>query len=90
MKTETNKAGLDHIPGQVVFNHVNGPQESYVLTRWHKKVGDIINPPEIIATLETASFYAEIESCEIGVVEELCFKIGETIPDGAVIARIRS
>jgi pyruvate dehydrogenase E2 component (dihydrolipoamide acetyltransferase) len=77
-----------HMPGQVVLKHAGGPKEDYVLVRWHKKVGDQIISPEIIATLETASMVLEIEAFESGVVEELCFKIGEPIPDGAVMAKI--
>ncbi|MGC4071722.1 MAG: hypothetical protein QM760_04265 [Nibricoccus sp.] len=79
-----------HTPGQVVLHHLDGPKEDYILARWHKKEGDPITSPEVIATLETASIVAEIEAFETGVIEELFFKIGDTVPNGAVIATIRT
>ena len=78
-----------HIPGAIILQHLDGPQEDYILCRWHKKVGDIIRSAEVIATFETSSGVAEIEAFEIGVVQDLCFNVGDAVPSGAIVAKVK-
>lgn len=78
-----------HIPGCIVFYHLDGPPETCTLTAWHKKVGDTAKRYDLLATIECESWIASIEVLyEEGVVSELLFPVGSTIPDGAIIARI--
>lgn len=75
-------------PGEVRVHHLDGPVEIYTLTAWHVRVGEKVEAPQIIATLETPSFTWDFEAFDSGMLTEQCFGVGEAIPDGAVVARI--
>lgn len=56
---------------------------------WMVKPGDVVKRGDVVAEVETDKGLIEIEIFEDGTVEELVAKIGEKLPVGAVLARIR-
>jgi pyruvate dehydrogenase E2 component (dihydrolipoamide acetyltransferase) len=60
------------------------------LMTWMVKPGDTVKRGDVLAEVETDKGLIEIEIFEDGVVEELVAKIGEKLPVGAVLARIRN
>lgn len=56
---------------------------------WMVKPGDTVKRGDVVAEVETDKGLIEIEIFEDGTVEELVSKIGEKLPVGAVLARIR-
>jgi pyruvate dehydrogenase E2 component (dihydrolipoamide acetyltransferase) len=56
---------------------------------WLVKPGDTVKRGDVVAEVETDKGLIEIEIFEGGTVEELVAKIGEKLPVGAVLARIR-
>jgi len=56
---------------------------------WKVKPGDRVKRGDVVAEVETDKGLIEIEIFEDGRVEELVAKIGEKLPVGAVLARIR-
>ena len=56
---------------------------------WMVKPGDTVKRGDVVAEVETDKGLIEIEIFEDGTVEELVAKIGEKLPVGAVLARIR-
>ena len=79
-----------HEGGVVRFHHLSGGLEKYVLTPWKTKIGDRVHVRDIIASIETTDLVLEIEVFEDGVISELGYRVGDTIPDGAIIARLAS
>ena len=60
-----------------------------VIGRWLKKVGDRVELDEPLVEVDTEKVNAEVPSPVAGVVVELVAAEGETVPVGAVIARIQ-
>jgi pyruvate dehydrogenase E2 component (dihydrolipoamide acetyltransferase) len=56
---------------------------------WKVKPGDAVKRGDVVAEVETDKGLIEIEIFEDGTVEELVAKIGEKLPVGALLARIR-
>ncbi len=56
---------------------------------WMVKPGDAVKRGDVVAEVETDKGLIEIEIFEDGTVEELVAKIGEKLPVGALLARIR-
>jgi pyruvate dehydrogenase E2 component (dihydrolipoamide acetyltransferase) len=56
---------------------------------WLVKPGDTVKRGDVVAEVETDKGLIEIEIFEDGKVEELVAQIGEKLPVGAVLARIR-
>ncbi len=75
-------------PGEPRLHHLSGLPESYVLSAWHARVGGRVEAPQVIATIATGSFTLDFEAYESGILREQCFAPGDSIPDGAVLARI--
>lgn len=59
------------------------------LMTWMVKPGDTVKRGDVVAEVETDKGLIEIEIFEDGTVDELVAKIGEKLPVGAVLARIR-
>ncbi|MBC7422177.1 MAG: 2-oxo acid dehydrogenase subunit E2 [Ferruginibacter sp.] len=59
------------------------------ILKWHKKPGDVIKEDETVLDIATDKVDSEIPSTTAGVLEEILFKENDTVPIGAVIARIR-
>ena len=59
------------------------------MMRWRVKPGDGVKRGDVVAEVETDKGLIEIEIFEDGTVEELVAGIGEKLPVGAVLARIR-
>jgi hypothetical protein len=79
-----------HVRGQVLLHHLDGPPREYRLKKWHKHVGDRVQTYDIIASIETDQFVVDIELFEEGVLAECLFSVGSLVPDGSIIARIKS
>jgi pyruvate/2-oxoglutarate dehydrogenase complex dihydrolipoamide acyltransferase (E2) component len=73
---------------EVPLYHLSGPAESYVLSAWRLRVGDTVEAPQVIATIETSLFTLDFEAFESGILSEQCFAVGDIIPNGAIVARI--
>lgn len=58
------------------------------LLEWKVKPGDSVKRGDIVAVVETPKAAVEVESWQEGVVQELLTKPGETVPVGAVMARL--
>ena len=60
------------------------------ILKWHKKPGDVIKEDETVLDIATDKVDSEVPSTTAGVLEEVLFKENDTVPIGAVIARIRA
>jgi pyruvate dehydrogenase E2 component (dihydrolipoamide acetyltransferase) len=64
--------------------------ESGTLTQWLKQPGERIRRGQVLAVVETTKGLIDIEAFDDGVIEELVVQPGDTVPVGAVLARIAS
>jgi pyruvate dehydrogenase E2 component (dihydrolipoamide acetyltransferase) len=64
--------------------------DSGILLEWRVRPGDRVRRGDIVAVVDTSKAEIEIETFEDGVVDELVAGIGERIPVGGLLARIRS
>ena len=64
--------------------------ESGTLTQWLVKPGDPVRRGDIVAVVDTEKSTIEIEIFENGVVGELLVNEGESVPVGAVLARVNA
>jgi pyruvate dehydrogenase E2 component (dihydrolipoamide acetyltransferase) len=60
------------------------------VTEWLVKVGDEVKRGDIVAVVETEKSTIEVEIFESGVIEAIVVQVGEEVPVGAVLARVRS
>jgi pyruvate dehydrogenase E2 component (dihydrolipoamide acetyltransferase) len=60
------------------------------VTEWLVKVGDEVKRGDIVAVVETEKSTIEVEIFESGVIEAIVVPVGEEVPVGAVLARVRS
>ena len=60
------------------------------ILEWRKQVGDSIARGEIVVLVDTDKAEIEVESFSAGVLEAILVPVGETVPVGTPIARIRS
>ncbi len=58
------------------------------IAAWHKKAGDAVTRDENILDLETDKVVLEVPAPADGVLDELCFKEGDTVNAGDVLAKI--
>jgi pyruvate dehydrogenase E2 component (dihydrolipoamide acetyltransferase) len=59
------------------------------LLEWHVKPGDMVNRGQVVAVVDTSKAAVDVEVWQDGVVAELLVQPGETVPVGAVLARLR-
>ncbi|MDA9554954.1 pyruvate dehydrogenase complex dihydrolipoamide acetyltransferase [Pelobium sp.] len=59
-----------------------------VLAKWHKKVGDIVKPGDVIAEIETDKATMDFESFQEGVLLHIGVEEGKAVPVDALIAVI--
>jgi pyruvate dehydrogenase E2 component (dihydrolipoamide acetyltransferase) len=59
------------------------------ILEWRKQVGDSIARGEIVVLVDTDKAEIEVESFAPGVLEAILVPVGETVPVGTPIARIR-
>jgi pyruvate dehydrogenase E2 component (dihydrolipoamide acetyltransferase) len=60
------------------------------LSRWLKKLGDEVRRDEPIFEISTDKVDAEIPAPNAGVIAEILVKEGETVPVGALVARLET
>jgi pyruvate dehydrogenase E2 component (dihydrolipoamide acetyltransferase) len=60
------------------------------ILEWRKQVGDSIARGEIVVLVDTDKAEIEVESFSAGVLDAILVPVGETVPVGTPIARIRS
>lgn len=61
--------------------------EEVTLVRWLRKVGDAVEPGEVIAEVETDKALVDLESTDAGIIGKLCLDNGATgVEVGSVIA----
>ncbi len=63
--------------------------EAGTLVEWLKQPGDEVHRGDIVAVVETQKGAIEIEIFQDGVLEEYLVDIGQTVPVGTPLARIR-
>ncbi|WP_038030341.1 pyruvate dehydrogenase complex dihydrolipoamide acetyltransferase [Thermonema rossianum] len=56
-----------------------------VIVAWHKKVGDTIQPGDILAEVETDKAVMELEAYESGTILYIGAKEGDTVPVDAIL-----
>jgi len=59
------------------------------VTEWLVKVGDEVKRGDIVAVVETEKSTIEVEIFESGVIEAIVVPVGEEVPVGTVLARVR-
>ena len=62
---------------QITMPALSPTMEEGNLAKWHVKVGDAIEPGQVIAEIETDKATMEVEAVDEGVIEELL------VPEGA-------
>ena len=60
------------------------------LSRWLKKLGDEVKRDEPMFEISTDKVDAEIGAESAGVITEIVVKEGQTVPVGALVARIET
>jgi len=60
------------------------------VTEWLVKVGDEVKRGDIVAVVETEKSTIEVEIFESGIIDAIVVPVGEEVPVGAVLARVRS
>jgi len=60
------------------------------VTEWLVKVGDEVKRGDIVAVVETEKSTIEVEIFESGVIEAIMVPVGQEVPVGTVLARVRS
>lgn len=63
--------------------------EAGTLIEWLKQPGDAVHRGDIVAVVETQKGAIEIEIFEDGVIEELLVEVGQTVPVGMPLARLK-
>lgn len=63
--------------------------EAGTLVEWLKGPGDTVKRGDIVAVVETQKGAIEIEIFEDGTIEELLVPVGETVPVGTSLARLK-
>ncbi len=56
--------------------------------QWHKRVGDPVESGENLVSVETDKITVDIPAESSGVLREILFQPGDTVPTGAVMGRI--
>lgn len=56
------------------------------LEEWLVSVGDRVTEGQAVANVGTDKVDSEVESPADGVITELCYQVGDTVPVGAVLA----
>jgi pyruvate dehydrogenase E2 component (dihydrolipoamide acetyltransferase) len=60
------------------------------LSRWLKKLGDVVKRDEPMFEISTDKVDAEISASEAGTIAEILVQEGQTVPVGAVVARLET
>ena len=58
------------------------------IAAWHKKVGEKVTRDENLLDLETDKVVLEVPAPIDGVLEEICFQVGDTVTATQILARI--
>ena len=60
-----------------------------VITKWHKKTGDIVKKGEGLLDFESDKAVIELESPADGELSRIVAEEGETVPIGGLVAFVR-
>jgi len=60
------------------------------ILKWIKQPGDAVKQDETVLEIATDKVDTEVPSVAAGTLEEILFQVNDTVPIGAVIARIRT
>jgi len=72
-----------------VMPSLGADMETGTLVAWHKDPGESVQRGEIIAEVETDKGIIDIEVFASGILEKILVPVGEKVPVGTVLARIR-
>jgi pyruvate dehydrogenase E2 component (dihydrolipoamide acetyltransferase) len=72
-----------------VMPSLGADMETGTLVAWHKDPGETVHRGEIIAEVETDKGIIDIEVFASGILEKILVPVGEKVPVGTVLARIR-
>jgi 2-oxoglutarate dehydrogenase E2 component (dihydrolipoamide succinyltransferase) len=59
-----------------------------VIAGWHKQAGESVKQDEMLVDLETDKVILEVPAISSGVINEIRFKVGDTVTAGQVLATI--
>ena len=72
----------------VIMPKMGDAMDEGVIVQWLKNVGDTVGPEDTIAEIETDKSNVEIEAGVSGIIQQIHFKAGDTVPVGQPIAVI--
>lgn len=73
---------------ELVMPQLTADMQEGQIVRWLKAVGDSIEKGEVVVEIETDKAEVEVESYEVGVLEQILVAEGETVPCGTPIALV--
>ncbi|HXY34020.1 MAG TPA: dihydrolipoamide acetyltransferase family protein [Planctomycetaceae bacterium] len=72
-----------------VMPSLGADMEAGTLVAWHKNAGQAVRRGDIIAEVETDKGIIDIEVFTSGILEQILVPVGEKVPVGTLLARIR-
>jgi pyruvate dehydrogenase E2 component (dihydrolipoamide acetyltransferase) len=72
----------------VIMPKMGDAMDEGVIVQWLKNVGDTVGPDDAILEIETDKSNVQVEAGFAGILQQIKFKAGETVPVGQVIAVI--
>ena len=84
------RAPVGRLMGDFRMPSLGADMEAGRVTEWLVKVGDEVKRGDIVAVVETEKSTIEVEIFESGVIEAIVVPVGEEVPVGTVLARVRS
>lgn len=73
---------------EVNMPRLSDTMEEGTIAHWLKKPGDEVKKGDVLAEIETDKATMDLESFDVGVLEQIMVQEGETVPIGQVIATI--
>ena len=73
------------MPIEITMPKLSDTMEEGTILRWYKRVGERVEPGDVLAEVETDKADMELESDKTGIIAEIRVPEGKPAPVGAVI-----